>query len=88
MSERRAFDESVIAAIDRVLEHWALLERDPDAGRELAAKTEDFEKHLLSFLETTEGQAEEITRQREVAKSTLSKIARFRAKLAGQERPI
>ena len=86
--QQQEFDESLVPLIDRVLAQWDALQRDPNAVAGLAAKTEAFEKHLLEFLETTEGQAEKITRQREVAKNTLSKIARFRAKLAGQDRAI
>ena len=48
MSERRVFDKA-IAAVDRVLEHWALVESDPRAARELAAKAEEFEEAFWRF---------------------------------------
>lgn len=89
MSERRVFDKA-IAAVDRVLEHWALVESDPRAARELAAKAEEFEASLLAFLESPEAQAQgaEVARRRQIVERTLSKIAKFRAKLAGQASPI
>lgn len=89
MNERRAFD-GAIAAIDRVLERWPLIERDASAVRELAAKAEDFEAKLLSFLESPEAQGggAEAARRRKIVDRTLLKVVKFRAKLAGQDRPI
>ncbi len=89
MNERRVFYRA-IAAMDRVLEHWALVEQEPGAVQELSAKAEAFEASLVAFLESPEAQANgaEAAKWRRTAERTLSKIAKFRAKVAGQERPV
>lgn len=89
MSERHVFDRA-IAAINRLLVHWALVESDPAISRELAAKAEDFEASLLAYLEWSEARANEaqVAERRQIVGTTLSKIAKFRAKLAGQDRTI